>query len=511
MIAPTVSKEQAIANINSVKSTSGADKTSAIKNVETAYATPTKIAPVLKPAGSSTSNQSLTTLSSNKSKDILNTSNGLKSVNRGVSTNPESGVATYANGSAFDDKNDTSEEDDQIDSLLSGMLKRTDSETSNTIQSIQNKYSLLKQQQGRVNESQSAATQGALFRSGAAQGDAYANNTMGYQTQQNLQALQSLDMEEEDAINSARSAQSAGYARVAELRYNEALDAKKRKMEMADKINEEMRQQQVQNQKDTTIAQLYDTGIQDVGSILGELNKQGISATAKDVKDSFENTGIADIQKVAAEASANGAPLDIVIKIGRSKSVSEAIAAAGQYTRDPLDVAYKKAQIANVYSTMNARNYSSNENGTINGKPQNATQSAAESYGNRLAESNATIELLGGGFTGKLAKAPLPNFLKSDERQSYEQAKKNFVTAVLRRESGASISPSEFRTAESQYFPQPGDAPSTVEQKAVSRNTVINNFYREGNVPRPVLPGQVIESNGRKYQVDEDGETLNEL
>jgi len=37
----------------------------------------------------------------------------------------------------------------------------------------------------------------------------------------------------------------------------------------------------------------------------------------------------------------------------------------------------------------------------------------------------------------------------------FEQAKKNFVNAVLRLESGAVISPSEFTNADKQYFPQP--------------------------------------------------------
>lgn len=149
---------------------------------------------------------------------------------------------------------------------------------------------------------------------------------------------------------------------------------------------------------------------------------------------------------------------------------------------------------------------------TLTGKPQNATQATANGYANRINESNVVINNLGSKFSGKLAiGGALPNMFQSAERQSYEQAKRNFITAVLRRESGASIAPSEFETAEKQYFPQQGDKQETVEQKEKARNTVINNFYNEANVLRPVMPNDIIQSGGKKYKVGMDGETLTEI
>ncbi len=235
--------------------------------------------------------QSTTTLSSNKATDILNTSNGINNMKMGSTSNTDTGASTYANGYAIPEAN-TSQEDDTLNTILKGMLQRTDADTANAIQSIQNKYSLLKNQQQKVNESQSAATQGALFRSGAAQGDAYANNTVGYQTQQNLNAMQALDMQQEDSINAAKAAQSAGYARVAEMKYNEALDAKKRKLDLADQVNKQLadaqvkaQQAQIQSQKEDATIQLYNQGITDPGQIVQELTKAGIPATLKEVSD----------------------------------------------------------------------------------------------------------------------------------------------------------------------------------------------------------------------------------
>jgi hypothetical protein len=43
----------------------------------------------------------------------------------------------------------------------------------------------------------------------------------------------------------------------------------------------------------------------------------------------------------------------------------------------------------------------------------------------------------------------------------------------LRKESGASISPSEFENEEKKYFAQPGDTDAAIKQKQDSRNLAI--------------------------------------
>jgi hypothetical protein len=56
------------------------------------------------------------------------------------------------------------------------------------------------------------------------------------------------------------------------------------------------------------------------------------------------------------------------------------------------------------------------------------------------------------------ALEPLANKSMSDNSQKAEQAQRDFVNAVLRRESGAAISESEFDNARRQYFPESGDS-----------------------------------------------------
>ena len=178
--------------------------------------------------------------------------------------------------------------------------------------------------------------------------------------------------------------------------------------------------------------------------------------------------------------------------------------------KEQLELENQRLQNANLISQIGERN--SNAMGTLNGKPQNASQASANGYADRLNQSNIVISELGSKFTGALSiGGSLPNIFQSANRQSYEQAKRDFVTAVLRRESGAAISDTEFDREELKYFPRAGDKPEVVAQKEKGRNTAINNLYREANVNRPVVPGQIIESDGKQYRVESDGETLTEL
>jgi len=66
--------------------------------------------------------------------------------------------------------------------------------------------------------------------------------------------------------------------------------------------------------------------------------------------------------------------------------------------------------------------------------------------------------------------------VRSPEERRYAQALRNFVNATLRQESGAAIAPSEFDSANRQYFAELGDDAKTLEQKRQSRLAVISGF-----------------------------------
>ena len=130
---------------------------------------------------------------------------------------------------------------------------------------------------------------------------------------------------------------------------------------------------------------------------------------------------------------------------------------------------------------------------SLTGKPLTDTQSTSLGYAQRMNDANKIITDLGSKFTGVLSYISgstfFPNILKSEDRQNYEQAQRNFINSILRKESGAAISPSEFDSAAKQYFPQPGDSQAVIDQKTANRKRSINNLLQSANVSQSVLGG----------------------
>lgn len=82
----------------------------------------------------------------------------------------------------------------------------------------------------------------------------------------------------------------------------------------------------------------------------------------------------------------------------------------------------------------------------------------------------------------------LPQAMKSSELQAQEQAEKNFVNAILRRESGAAIAAAEFESAEKQYFPRAGDSPEVIAQKKANRLQAIAGLKAEAGPALDRIP-----------------------
>lgn len=60
--------------------------------------------------------------------------------------------------------------------------------------------------------------------------------------------------------------------------------------------------------------------------------------------------------------------------------------------------------------------------------------------------------------------------------QAYRQAQQEFIASILRKETGASVTPQEFDTYSMIYFPQPGDGTEVVKQKAAARQRAASNL-----------------------------------
>jgi hypothetical protein len=113
-------------------------------------------------------------------------------------------------------------------------------------------------------------------------------------------------------------------------------------------------------------------------------------------------------------------------------------------------------------------------------------QSNAALYASRMEESNKIINELEGKYNRNQLAArqaaghglvgSVANSMVGPSVQKIDQAQRDFINAVLRRESGAVISDQEFANARVQYFPQPGDSIDVVKQKEHNRATAIQGI-----------------------------------
>ncbi|CAN7452794.1 hypothetical protein LJR066_002849 [Acidovorax sp. LjRoot66] len=124
-----------------------------------------------------------------------------------------------------------------------------------------------------------------------------------------------------------------------------------------------------------------------------------------------------------------------------------------------------------------------------NKAPLNDVQSKALQFGTRMQEAGSIIDKLAtagvtqSGLIKRGADAiglgGVANFTQSPEQQQVEQAQRDFINAVLRRESGAAIADSEFSNANKQYFIQPGDSPEVQAQKRRNREIATAGILAE--------------------------------
>ncbi|MEZ5935818.1 MAG: hypothetical protein R3F54_28695 [Alphaproteobacteria bacterium] len=132
--------------------------------------------------------------------------------------------------------------------------------------------------------------------------------------------------------------------------------------------------------------------------------------------------------------------------------------------------------------------------------PQNKTEAQLKSAGfaDRAEAAHAILGDLGqpgGGETTRTGIAELvggaldrlsptagdavESMIQSEGGQQRSQAERDFVTAVLRKESGAVIADDEFERERKKFFPTSGDGQKVIEQKRQARQRAIDNLRRE--------------------------------
>jgi hypothetical protein len=119
----------------------------------------------------------------------------------------------------------------------------------------------------------------------------------------------------------------------------------------------------------------------------------------------------------------------------------------------------------------------------LEGKKVSGDQANAATFAKRMGEAENVFSNLssegsdGTGVGTMIQRSSLyPSLAETDAFKKRDQAERNFVNAVLRRESGAAISKDEFTSAAKQYFPQPGDPQDVLAQKSENRRTALQGM-----------------------------------
>lgn len=115
-----------------------------------------------------------------------------------------------------------------------------------------------------------------------------------------------------------------------------------------------------------------------------------------------------------------------------------------------------------------------------------------------LKAAAGSVPLIGNSLAAGVNTLPTWAGGPNANQQKAEQAQRDFVNAVLRQESGAAIGETEFQNARQQYFPQPGDGPEVIAQKANNRQLAIQGF--EANAGRAKLTAPAAPGSGWSIQ-----------
>jgi hypothetical protein len=194
-------------------------------------------------------------------------------------------------------------------------------------------------------------------------------------------------------------------------------------------------------------------------------------------------------------ASAQGAPAASVAAAKNAKTPLEAAQILGKYSGDYLKYELLKSQIqtekaqqanyaANIAKTKIETSLLTTPGG---GKPATQEQLQAAGFAERLQTSGSIIDGLSKKVTAMnyasyITQSKVPSKYQSDDFRQYQQAVTNFITAKLRKESGAAIAQSEFEDAYKVYIPQPGDDATTLKNKTAARTGVTQNMIDTSGV-----------------------------
>lgn len=162
----------------------------------------------------------------------------------------------------------------------------------------------------------------------------------------------------------------------------------------------------------------------------------------------------------------------------------EEIKTAGLPEGNAYQIDTVDGKITPISGANNGLSVTTNPDGTVSvtqggpgGKALTEGQSKDLVFVTRASGALDTLNMLGGKLTSlgedAVNNVPYGKYLQSEEYQQAKQAGDEFISAILRKDSGAAITPDERKSYGDTYLPGPGDKPALLKQKEAARNRAV--------------------------------------
>lgn len=208
----------------------------------------------------------------------------------------DNGDGTYTSkGVTFNQETDPA--DRAINSNISTLKSNLDSGTKSQVDSIEQQYAGLRQMQAYINSQAQGARTAATITGGAERySPGTATSIVGSQMTYGLQLISKLDADENAAIARAKSAQQTGNMQLMNSAIKEAQTIRANKTKAATQLNtalskahDALLKKSQQATMDSSISDIFTSGVTDPNDVLKALQDRGVTATADDVAKGIKN------------------------------------------------------------------------------------------------------------------------------------------------------------------------------------------------------------------------------
>lgn len=237
-----------------------------------------------------------------------------------------------------------------------------------------------------------------------------------------------------------------------------------------------------------SIENLYNNGVSEVNSVVARTtqdftNNQQINTFKLQLLQQQAEQRLSDLQSSKQASAYQYLPDYLAAKARANKPDTFGSSETGYYTWNPNTGTFEQVISPQIdpYKQLQMEKLQQEINNPNAGKPATDAQNSAAAFALRVNQANSILKNLESSIqsynkVGFETQIRLPSNLQSSTIQSYNQAARGFINALLRRESGAAIADSEFDRYVKQYIPQPGDSPQVLVQKAADRNAALQGL-----------------------------------